>query len=423
VLTSDAPLVEQIIDSHAQSRPAGQERARPGDLVSVDVDFVYLQDGNSPTVARLFAEHGFTEVFDPERVAFVFDHTVLVPDASMADRLREALTFAKQLKAKVVGRGSGISHVVAMESGWFEPGSLVLGSDSHTCTGGAAQSLALGMGASDIAAAMVTGRTWLRVPETVWLRVTGAPHPSVRPKDVMLRVLGHFGQRPFLYKSVEWCGPWAEGLSAASAASVASMGVEMGAKCVFLPAPAATAPGTVPITPQAGGEVLDFSVDGLRPMVALPHSPLSSTPLDDVAGERIDYVFLGSCTNSRLEDIREAATVVAGRSIHPDVHFVVTPGSKQTYLEASRAGYLDILTEAGALVTPPGCGACVGTQGTVPATGERVLSTMNRNFKGRMGNPAADIYLSSPLVAAHTALRGRFPEVDELTTEELTSHD
>lgn len=418
MLRADEPLVEQIVDSHAEPRSLRQQRSRPADLVSVGVDFVYLQDGNSPTIAKLFAEHGFTSVFDPERVAFVFDHSVLVAEPTMADRMREAADFARQLGAKLVPRGSGISHIVAMEEGWFQPGSLVLGSDSHTCTGGAVQSLALGMGASDIAAAMVTGRTWLRVPETVWLRVTGKPHPSVRPKDVMLHVLGEFGQRPFLYKSVEWCGPWAELLTAESAASVASMGVEMGAKCVFLPAPAAAAPGNVPITAPGDGTVLDLSLDGLGPMVALPHSPLSSTVLEDVAGERIDYVFLGSCTNSRLEDIKEAAQVVSGRSVHPDLHFVVTPGSKQTYLAASQAGYLDVLIQAGALVTPPGCGACVGTQGIVPASGDKVLSTMNRNFKGRMGNPGAEIFLSSPLVAAYTALYGRFPRVEELTSHE-----
>jgi 3-isopropylmalate/(R)-2-methylmalate dehydratase large subunit len=413
-LRAGEPLVEQIIANHMEPDTRPVRGVQPGDLASVAVDFVYVQDGNSPTVGRLYAENGFTDTFDPERVAFVFDHSVLVADANMADRMREAVQFAKRIGAQIVPRGQGISHLVAMESGWFRPGSLVLGSDSHTCTGGAVQSLGLGMGASDIAAAMVTGRTWLRVPETVWLNVTGTPHPAARPKDVMLQILAQFGQSRFLYRSVEWCGSWPERLSAASAASVASMGVEMGAKCVFLPA--APTPGTVPIVPGPAAQVLELSVDGLQPRVALPHAPNLGAPLDDVAGQQIDYVFLGSCTNSRLEDIEEAARVVAGKAIHPDVHFVVTPGSKQTYLAASAAGYLDRLTEAGALVTPAGCGACVGTQGTVPASGERVLSTMNRNFKGRMGNPDAEIFLSSPLVAAHTALLGRLPEVKELMT-------
>lgn len=414
MLQSGRPLAEQIIESHAGPRPAEQGPLRPGSLVSVSVDFVYLQDGNSPTIARLYAENGFSSVFDPERVAFVFDHSVLVGDAIMADRMREATAFARRLGARVEPRGSGISHLVAMEQGWFRPGSLVVGADSHTCTGGAVQSLALGMGASDVTAAMVTGRTWLRVPETVWLHVTGRPHPSARPKDVLLYLLARFGQGPFLYRSVEWCGDWAGALTPAAAGSVASMGVEMGAKCVFLPAAATGAPGTVPIEVPAGGKVLELPVEGLGPMVAVPHSPLSAVPLAEVGGEPIDYVFLGSCTNSRLEDIREAAAVVAGRKVDPSVNFVVTPGSKQIYLAALEEGHIGALTDAGALVTPPGCGACVGTQGIVPATGERVLSTMNRNFKGRMGNPAAEIFLSSPLVAAHAALLGRFPHVGEL---------
>lgn len=413
-LAAGHPLAEQVIRGHAQPRSRHAADVRPGDLVSVDVDFLYVQDGNSPTIAQLYAEYGFTGLSDPDRVAFVFDHSTLVAEANMADRMREALQFARRLGARVVPRGEGISHVVAMENGWFRPGSLVLGSDSHTCTGGAVQSLALGMGASDITAAMVTGRTWLRVPETVHLHVTGTPHPASRPKDVMLEVLGRFGQSPFLYKSVEWFGPWVEGLSAESAASVASMGVEMGAKCVFLPS---ATEGAVPIQPGPEATVLKLSVEDLQPRIALPHAPSKTAPLAEVAGQPIDYVFLGSCTNSRLEDIAEAARVVRGRSIHPDVHFVVTPGSKRIYLAASSAGYLDQLTEAGALVTPPGCGSCVGTQGTVPASGERVLSTMNRNFQGRMGNPRAEILLSSPLVAAHTALLGHLPRPEELVED------
>ncbi|GHF69832.1 3-isopropylmalate/(R)-2-methylmalate dehydratase large subunit [Amycolatopsis bartoniae] len=403
------PLANQIVAAHA-----GREAVGTGELVSVGVDRVYLQDGNSPTIARLFEQHGLDSVFDPDRIAFVFDHSVLVPDRKMADRLREATVFARNLGARILPRGAGISHVIALEEGWFEPGSLVLGSDSHTCTGGAVQSMGLGMGATDIAAAMVTGRTWLKVPETVWLRVRGVPHPAVRAKDVVLEALRVFGQRPFLYRSVEWVGEWAAGLSLDSAASVASMGVEMGAKCVFLPAAPGRPPGLVPLEPPGEAKVLELPVGDLRPMVALPHSPFDSVPVDDVAGQRVDYVFIGSCTNSRLEDIAEVAGVLADRPVHPDVHCVVTPGSRQTYLEASRRGYLDVLTQAGALVTPPGCGACVGTQGTVPAGGERVLSTMNRNFRGRMGNPDAEIFLSSPLVAATAAVLGRFPATKEV---------
>jgi 3-isopropylmalate/(R)-2-methylmalate dehydratase large subunit len=196
------------------------------------------------------------------------------------------------------------------------------------------------------------------------------------------------------------------------------MGVEMGAKCVFLPDGAGRPPGLFPTTSPPGVEVLELNINHLMPMVALPHSPLENVALDEISGQRIDYVFIGSCTNSRLEDIAEVARILDGRTVHSDVHVLVTPGSKQTYVEAARLGYIETLTEAGALVTPPGCGACVGTQGTVPANGDKVLSTMNRNFKGRMGNPDAEIYLSSPLVAANTALTGRIPTAAELVWHE-----
>ncbi|KOX14235.1 aconitase/3-isopropylmalate dehydratase large subunit family protein [Nocardiopsis sp. NRRL B-16309] len=403
------PLVNRIIAEHA-----GRESVETGELLFADVDRVYVQDGNSPTIARLYREHGLDSVFDPDRVAFVFDHSVLVPNRDMADRIGEAERFARNLGVRVYGRGAGISHLVAMEEGWFVPGDLVLGSDSHTCVGGARQSLALGMGATDIAAAMATGRTWLKVPETVWLRVSGTPHPALRPKDVLLEVLRRFGSETFLYRSVQWTGSWAESLSEDSAGSVASMGVEMGAKCVFLPPRPRSSEGLRSTEAGTDDLVYDLDVSELMPMVALPHSPSDTVPVDRLAGKRVDYVFIGTCTNGRLEDIAEAARVVRGREIDPTVHFVVTPGSRDTYLDAVAAGHVDTLVRAGALVTPPGCGACVGTQGSVPETGSTVLTTMNRNFKGRMGNGGADIYLSSPLVAASAALVGHFPDGEEL---------
>ena len=406
---SRQPLVNRIIARHA-----GLNRVDAGQMVAVDVDRVYVQDGNSPTIARLFRQHGLSKVFDPTRIGFFFDHSVIVPDRQMADRVKEAMTFARELGICVFERGKGISHLIALESGWFEPGNIVLGADSHTCTGGAVQSLSLGMGASDVTAAMISGKTWLRVPETIWISVEGTPHPSLRPKDVVLALLRRYGQKPFLYKSIEWTGPWVDALSLDAAASLASMGVELGAKCVFLPDGEGRPAGMAPIEVLDPAKKMVLSLDELRPMVALPHSPDNCEEIDKVAGLAIDYVFVGSCTNSRLEDIAEVARILDGKKVHERIHCVVTPGSQSVYLDAMRLGYLEALTRAGALVTPPGCGACVGTQGTIPADGDRVLSTMNRNFKGRMGNPNAEIYLSTPLVAAHAALIGHIPHLSEL---------
>jgi 3-isopropylmalate/(R)-2-methylmalate dehydratase large subunit len=333
----------------------------------------------------------------------------------MANRLREAERFCEQFGLPLYRAGEGISHQVALELGWFAPGSIVLGSDSHTCMGGVMQSLALGMGASDITAAMVTGETWLEVPETVCLDVVGAPGPHVSSKDLLLAVLARFPDETFLYKSVQWTGPWLEALSFDSAATIANMAVEMGAKNAFLPPGPGRMEGLVSTEVGDQAQHLEFDIERLTPYVARPHAPSSAVPIDDCRGQKIDFVYVGSCTNSRLEDFAEVARILDGRQVHPKVTLVMTPGSKQVLLDALQHGYAEKIIRAGGLLTPPGCGSCLGTQGPVPATGDRVLSTMNRNFRGRMGNRDAEIFLASPHVAAHTALRGEIPGSEDLT--------
>ncbi|WP_299085521.1 aconitase/3-isopropylmalate dehydratase large subunit family protein [uncultured Ruegeria sp.] len=402
-------IVNDIIAAHS-----GGEPVEAGQLVTVNVDKVYVQDGNSPTIAKIFGDNGCNSVFDKDAVGIFFDHSVITPNIAIANRLKEAHAFATQLGVQVFPQGAGISHVVALENGWFGPGEIVMGSDSHTCTGGAVQSLALGMGASDIAAAMMTGEAWLKVPDTVWLNIKGRPLSVTKAKDVVLHVLATLGQEDFLYRSVEWMGPWVSELSLDSAATVASLGVELGAKCVFLPDGAGRPDGMRQIKPDAGGRILEVDITDLPPMIAKPHSPSNVVSIDEMYHTEIDYVFVGSCTNSRLEDIADVAHFLTGRKVSDRVHCLVTPGSKAVYLEAVEKGYISALTEAGAVVTPPGCGSCLGTQGSIPADGDRVLSTMNRNFLGRMGNPKAEIYLSSPLVAAHAAVHGRIPSVEDL---------
>lgn len=404
-------LVEQIIANHSV-----RDHVTEGDLVTAKVDRVYLQDGNSPTICRLFERYGFRGVFDPERVAIFFDHSVIAPDKDIAARLREAHAFATGLGVKVYRAGEGISHIVALEDGWFAPGSLTVGSDSHTCTGGVNQCLALGMGASDCVAAMVTGEVWLRVPGTVWLDVVGLPGAGTRSRDVAFYILGRYGQLPFLYRSIEWMGDWFEGLSLDACATVANLGVELGAKCTFLPDGGKRPSMLKPSKPPAEGDPrrLRVDIDGLPPMVSRPNSPANVVPIDECQGMAINYVFIGTCTNGRLEDIAEAASVLSQGRVRPGVQCLVTPGSKQVLLDAIELGYIETLIRAGAVISPPGCSACLGTQGSIPAAGDRVLSTMNRNFLGRMGNAEAEIYLASPLVAAHTAIRGEIPSAREI---------
>lgn len=405
-------IVNDIISDHLI-----EGTVEAGEIVTVSVDRIYLQDGNSPTLARLFDEHGFGRVADPAKVGVFFDHSTIWPDSKIANRIREAMAFCEKLGFQVFRGGEGISHVVAMEEGWFAPGSIVIGSDSHTCTGGANQSLALGMGASDVAAAMLTGETWLKVPETVSIKVVGTPSRLFQPKDLLIYMISNFGQNPFLYRSLEWNGDWVRGLSADQGETIASMGVDMGAKCVFLPPHDGRSDGLKPLqqTENAKHREIVVDISDLPPYVAMPNSPGNGLPIDDCAGEPINYVFIGSCTNSRLEDIAEAARVMKGAKVHPKVHCLITPGSKSIFLKALELGYIEDLVSAGAIVTPPGCGACLGTQGSIPASGDRVLSTMNRNFLGRMGNADAEIYLSSTLVAANTAIQGEIPDFESLS--------
>lgn len=405
------PLADRIIAEHA-----GRSSVVPGEIHEVDIDRLYIQDGNSPTIARIFGEQGFDRVFDAERIGVFFDHSVLPPNISMADRIQEAERFCESFGFRRFAPGAGISHLVALEQGWFEPGTIVLGSDSHTCTGGVRQCLALGMGATDIAAAMVTGRTWLLVPESVCLEIRGAPAPSSGPKDLLLALLAKYPSDQFLYRSIEWTGDWIGGLSRDGAATLANMAVEMGAKCAFLP-PHRGAEELEPI--RAGGEGyvehLVFDAEGLPPHVARPHSPSSSVPIDECSGLRVDQVFVGSCTNGKFEDIQQVSAILKGRQIHPRTTLVVTPASRDIFLRCLEEGYVETIMRAGGLFTPAGCGSCLGTQGPIPATGSRVLTTMNRNFQGRMGNRDAEIFLSSPTVAAWTAIKGEIPKLEDLS--------
>jgi 3-isopropylmalate/(R)-2-methylmalate dehydratase large subunit len=399
-------IVETILAEHT-----GTKHVQPGDMLITDVDRVYVQDGNSPTIAKIFGENEWDRVFDPKRVDIFFDHSVLAPDVRIADRLREAEAFADALGVNVHRAGEGISHVVALECGIYEPGTIVVGADSHTCTGGVSQALALGMGASDVAVAMRTGSVWMRVPETRWVRVRGKPGERTRAKDVLLRLLGIVKRTEFLSTSLEWCGEWVEGLTLDEACTVANMAVELGATCTFLPSTEGREPNRYSPKPPNGSHpaVYELDVSEMGPQVARPHSPADVMGVDECAGQPIDYVFIGSCANSRLSDIRDAATVLKGKSVSRKVHCVVTPGSRDIFVRALREGLVDVLVQSGAIVTPPGCGACVGTQGSIPASGAHVFSTMNRNFQGRMGNPSASIWLGSAVTAAHTAVFGRIP--------------
>jgi 3-isopropylmalate/(R)-2-methylmalate dehydratase large subunit len=400
-----------FVESLLAERVGGPVSA--GDQLVVDVDHVYIQDGNAPSVARLYQQYEFKSVFDPAKISVVFDHAVLAPDSQMAGRLVDAKKFASAHGLELIREGAGISHLIGLEQGWFSPGGIVVGADSHTCTGGVMQALALGMGASDIVAAMETGKIWIKVPETRQIAVRGLPGRAASAKDVALLGLGKFPMEEFIYHAIEWSGEWAEGLSTAEAITISNLGVEFGAKCSFLPpGPGRPAPPLRAIPRRS--DCLDLDVSGLPPMIATPGSPSNVLPLDSCNQQPLDYVFLGTCTNGQKEDLQRFVSGLAGRKVASNVHCVVVPGSRRIYRDALREGLIERLLESDAVVSPPGCGPCVGTQGSIPWDGARVLSTGSRNFRGRMGNPAASIWLSSPFVAGHAAALGRLPREDEL---------
>ncbi len=404
-------LANKIIAKHA-NLPS----VLPGDIVIVDIDAVYIQDGNSPTIRKLFLDHGFNKVFDPKKISVFFDHSVLPPNMKIANLLSNAEAFSRELNLNVYKAGEGISHIIALEENIFEPGAIVLGSDSHTCTGGVNNTLSLGVGASDIAAAMVSGKSWLRVPDTTKIIISGKPRKEVTAKDLILYMLSMFNSNDFLYQSIEYFGEWLSELPYDELATIANMTVELGGKCCFFPDRLSKEDWLrdAKISSDNYAKTITIDIEGLEPYIAAPHSPSNSIPIKEFANKKIDMIFVGSCTNGKLNDIKIIAEVLNGKKISTELQLIVTPSSKKIYLEALQKGYIEQIISAGGIITPPGCGSCLGTQGPIPADGMNILSTMNRNFLGRMGNAKSSIYLCSPWVAALSAIGGEIPDFSEV---------
>ncbi|MGD2105092.1 MAG: 3-isopropylmalate dehydratase large subunit [Anaerolineae bacterium] len=415
--------------------PSGQE-VWPGDLVEARVDLVLANDITAPIAIQEFRRLGeeagggetrsFGRVFDTERVVLVADHFTPNKDIQSAEQCRAVRLFAQAqgLTHHFDGGRAGIEHVLLPEQGLVAPGELVVGADSHTCTYGALGAFATGMGSTDIAVAMATGRVWLRVPETMRLVYHGELRPWVGGKDLILHTIGKVGVSGAVYKALEFAGPVVDALSMASRFTMANMAIEAGAKAgLFLvdrttreyldrrvsrdyTAYDADADATY-------DEVLEIGVTNLEPQVALPHLPENVRPVSEVGDVSVDQVVIGSCTNGRLEDLRVAADVLRGKRVRSSVRCIVIPGTPQVYLEALREGLVETFVEAGAVVSAPTCGPCLGGHMGVLAAGERAVSTTNRNFRGRMGDPASEVYLAGPAVAAASAVTGRIAHPDE----------
>jgi len=375
------------------------------------------QDGTTPLAIRALESMGVDTVFDPAKVAVVMDHSSPSPIEGVSALHTMMREFGKKTGAKVYDVGCGVCHQLIPEAGHVVPGDLMVGCDSHTCTYGALNVFSTGVGSTDGAAAMASGKLWFKVPETMKVTYNGELQPGVFSKDLVLALAGHIGADGATYMALEFHGPVIEALSVDARMTISNMAVEVGAKAGLMRADEKTLQWyegrgeRVPqrVDPDADAiyaEEVTLDASTIGPQIAKPHAVDNVSPIEEVAGTPIAQGFIGTCTNGRLEDLKIAAGILRGRSVHPDVRLIVAPASKRIFLDAMEAGYVRDLVEAGAVFVTPGCGPCVGTHNGVPSDGENVISTANRNFKGRMGNSRAFIYLASPATVAASAIEG-----------------
>ena len=405
-------IVEAIL-----SRASGRE-ARAGDVVVCDVDTMLAPDASAPMTLDYFERMGGTSVFAPERIVFAMDHYAPPPSAASANHHRRMRAFAAEHGISVCEVGEGIGHQRLLELGRALPGQVVIGADSHTVTFGALNAFATGIGSSDLAAAMITGRVWLRVPRTIRVELVGHLAPDVSAKDIVLYLLEHFGADGADYRSLEFCGPGVDALELADRLVLANMSVEMGAKCGLFRADAivhdylatrtyVAYEGVEPDDDAVYEHHVRVDLDAIAPSVARPHRVDSIDAVSVAAGVRVDMVFVGTCTGGRVEDFHAFRNaVLRGGGIASDVTVVLTPASRDVLAAIIADGTLSELVAMGAVLTTPGCGACCGTSGAIPSDGMTVVSTANRNFKGRMGNATASIYLASPQTCGASAATG-----------------
>jgi len=420
-------LAAHVVEAEGKSAQGIHPEVWPGDMVEVAVDLVLANDITAPIAIREFEKLGVKEVFDRTRVVMVADHFAPNKDIQSAEQCRLMRQFAREQGLTHyfdVGR-AGIEHVLLPEQGLVLPGDVVVGADSHTCTYGALGAFATGMGSTDIAVAMATGSIWMRVPETLRIVYDGQLQPWVGGKDLILYTIGQIGVSGALYQAIEFTGPAVENLSMTGRFTLANMAIETGAKAglfaidditrAYVGGRTSRAPREYQADDDAGyGRVVEIDVSLIEPQVAFPHLPENVRPASQASEVRIDQVVIGSCTNGRLEDLRVAAEVLRGRRVHPDVRCIVIPGSQQVHLDALREGLVEVFVEAGAAVSTPTCGPCLGGHMGVLAAGERAVSTTNRNFRGRMGHPDSEVYLVGPAVAAACAVAGHIVSPQEV---------
>jgi 3-isopropylmalate/(R)-2-methylmalate dehydratase large subunit len=411
-------IAEKILAAHA-----GVRVVRPGELHFAKLDLVMGTDVTTALSAEVFAQMGAKDVFDSDRIALVNDHFVPAKDIAAATLAQTMKRFAERHGIRhyfELGR-SGICHTLIPDEGLVAPGDLVIGADSHTCTYGAVGAFATGVGSTDMAAAWALGETWFRVPETIRVIVGGHLPVWVGGKDLILRLVADLGEEGARYKALEFAGDTIGALPMAGRFTVCNMAIEAGAKTGIIPADEVTREYLRGRAAREGiqhradpdahyARTLEYDVTGLEPLVACPYSPANVKPVRQVDALPVDQVVLGSCTNGRVEDFRVAAAILKSRAVHPRVRLIAIPGSQAVFRQLLQEGIIGVLAEAGATVSPPTCGPCIGGHMGVLGPGERGLFTTNRNFKGRNGHPTSEVYLSGPAVAAATAVTGRITD-------------
>ena len=401
-------IIEKII------RHNTGKAVKPGDIVTVNVDRVMIHDIFIPFVAEKFEEMGFQKLWDPDKVVLIYDH--LVP-ASQQDDTRH-FHVGDAYGMKNVHRSDGICHQLMTEAGYVKPGNIVFGTDSHTTTYGCVGAFSSGIGYTEMASILGTGTMWIKVPETIKVVIDGELPENVMSKDIILRLIGDLRADGATYRALEFCGSTIENMSVASRMTMANMAIEAGAKCaLFTPDEKTAAYCNVELDDYQKSLVGDedavymktitYKAEDFVPVMACPSQVDKIRDVSELQGETIDQVFIGSCTNGRLEDLMAAAEVLKGKKVADFVKLIVTPASRKIYRQAIELGILDTLAEAGAIITHPGCGLCCGRTGGILTDGERVVATNNRNFLGRMGTSKVQIYLASPKTAAACAVAGK----------------
>ena len=392
--------------------------AKPGDIVTVNVDRVMIHDIFIPFVASKFEEMGFSKLWDADKVVLIYDHLVPASQVDDTRHFKVGNEFVEKYGMKNIHRSDGICHQLMTEAGYVKPGDIVFGTDSHTTTYGCVGAFSSGIGYTEMASILGTGTMWVKVPETIKVNITGKLPENVMAKDIILKLIGDLGADGATYKALEFTGDTVENMSVASRMSMSNMAIEAGAKCaLFSPDEKTAEYCEITLTDKEKDLVADedavycreinYKAEDFVPVMACPSNVDNVKPVDEIDSIAIDQVFIGSCTNGRLEDLMAAAEVLKGKKIAPFVKLIVTPASRKIYRQAAENGTLSILAEAGAMITHPSCGLCCGRAGGILTDGEVVVATNNRNFLGRMGTSKVGIYLASPKTAAACAIAGK----------------